>query len=151
MNKLNRLFLLTLFILILVVIVLSANLVKKNNDENVSRSSNSPILINFDKNDFGKIDDFIEKFKEGKSSYLMLIPPTIDSGFLIDDVYSDGKIVNWTIDSSRDALSSKKSVNYSCQQIDKIETVESYTVVLSSCKNYDPNEKLKIFSISKKD
>ncbi|QUL56080.1 DUF4362 domain-containing protein [Paenibacillus tritici] len=97
-----------------------------------------------------RIDNFIENFNQGKSDYLMLIPRPVDSGFVINDVYTEGKTITWGIDNSRDALSTGKGMKYYCKKIEKAETNDFYTVLLSNCVNFDPDEKLKVFTIEKK-
>lgn len=150
MNKFNRIALvINCLLVILLVFLLMKTLNEK--DKNTSESSHLPILFNFDNNDLKKIDNFIDNFNHEKSDYLMLIPQPIDSGFVINDVYTEGKTITWSIDNSRDALSSGKEMSYYCKKIEKEETNDFYTVVLSNCVDFKPDEKLKVFNIDKKD
>ncbi|WP_019913959.1 DUF4362 domain-containing protein [Paenibacillus sp. HW567] len=150
MNKSNRILLLINILLVVLLFFLLVN-THKEKVKNTYVSSNLPILLNFDNNDLKKIDHFIDNFNHRKSDYLMLIPRPIDSGFVINDVYTDGKTITWSIDNSRDALSTAKTTNYYCQKIEKVETNEFYNILLSNCVDFDPDEKLKILNIEKKD
>jgi hypothetical protein len=85
------------------------------------------ILYNMDKLDVARLDEMVQRHSEGKGDYLMLIPPIIDGGYWIYDVHSNGSIIQWTIDNSRDGMSSNPGkMTYSCREISKQERVENY-------------------------
>lgn len=150
MNKSNRIILVINSILVVLLVFLLIKTLNEKN-ENTSQSSQFPILFDFDHNDLRRIDKFIDNFNEGNSDYLMLIPQPIDSGYIINDVSTEDKIVTWSVDNSRDALSVTKGMNYSCKKIEKDETNDFYTILLSNCADFKADEKLKIFRIDKKE
>ncbi|WP_084760229.1 DUF4362 domain-containing protein [Cohnella panacarvi] len=73
------------------------------------------ILINYDKEDFSRIEEFVARFNKHQADYLLVIPPIIDGGYWIYDFISDGKQVKITIDTSRDGYSDGSISKYSCQ------------------------------------
>ncbi|WP_238655887.1 DUF4362 domain-containing protein [Paenibacillus piscarius] len=150
MNKINRIILvINSLLVILLVFLLIKTLYEK--DEKTSVTSQLSILFDFDNTDLRRIDQFIDNFNAGKADYLMLIPQPIDSGYIINDVSIEGKTVTWSVDNSRDALSVAKGMNYSCEKIEKEETNDFYNILLSNCSEFKPDEKLKVFSIDKKE
>ncbi|MNJ48394.1 hypothetical protein D3C77_435870 [compost metagenome] len=152
-NKLTFLLVLVILILSVLMILLFINSTGKNTDVNIDEANrNNSILINFDEKDLGQLKDLVSRFKEGKGDYLMLIPPIIDGGYWIHDVYSNGGEIEWSIDNTRDGMSGtgKGIRKYTCQSIDKYETEEFFTIELSKCENHEPNEKLPVITIWKK-
>jgi len=111
----------------------------------------SDILTRFDDKELDQLDDVINRYKDGKGGYLMLIPPVVDGGYWIYEYWSNGRELKWTVDNSRDGMSgSDRGVRvYSCKAMDKEESAEDYWVVLSECEGYAPEEKLYIFGIDK--
>lgn len=78
------------------------------------------------------------------------IQPTLDSGRLIYDYYSDGRELHWVEDHTRDAWSGNSGKNeYVCKAIELEETTEFYSVVLSKCANQPSEEKLNVVSFRK--
>ncbi|GIP58499.1 DUF4362 domain-containing protein [Paenibacillus woosongensis] len=147
------------FLLLLVILIMSVSMIwvvinsmdKGKDADKHEVSRNHSILINFDENDFEQLEDLVSRFKEGKGNYLMLIPPIVDGGYWIHDVYSNGREIKWTIDNTRDGMSGdgRGIRKYTCKAIDKNETEELFTIELSQCDDLDPNEKLSVISIWK--
>lgn len=100
MNKINRIILVINSLLVVLLVFLLIKTLNEK-DEKTSVSSQLSILFDFDYNDLRRIDQFIDNFNDGKSDYLMLIPQPIDSGYIINDVYTEGKTVTWSVDNSR--------------------------------------------------
>lgn len=152
MNKLT-------FVLLFVILILSVSLIwtvinsmdKGRDVDRHEANRNDSILLNFDEKDLEQLEDLVSRFKEGKGSNLMLIPPIVDGGYWIHDVYSNGREIEWTIDNTRDGMSGdgRGIRKYTCRSIDKNETEELFTIELSQCDDLDPNEKLSVISIWK--
>ncbi|WP_163951567.1 DUF4362 domain-containing protein [Paenibacillus sp. SYP-B3998] len=118
-------------------------------DEGALKSTDI-ILHRFDQTDIKRLNELVERHKNGKGDYLMLIPPIIDGGYWIHDVQSDGNEITWTIDNNRDGMSSEHGKQvYRCKSISMHETKEHYVYTLDQCDNEGENS-LSIFSILKK-
>jgi hypothetical protein len=117
-------------------------------DEGTLKSTDI-ILHRFDQTDIKRLNDMVERHKNRKGDYLMLIPPIIDGGYWIHDVHSDGKEITWTIDNTRDGMSSEHGKQvYRCKSISMNETKEYYVYILDQCDN-EGEKSLPIFSILK--
>ncbi|REE67027.1 hypothetical protein A8990_14536 [Paenibacillus taihuensis] len=82
--------------LILIIAVLGTILCFTIMKTDTSDRKNDTILYHFDLKDVNRLNELVERHNNGKGDYLMLIPPIIDSGYVINDVHSDGKEVTWT-------------------------------------------------------
>jgi len=81
----------------------------------------------------------------------MLIPPIIDGGYWIHDVQSNGREVIWTIDNTRDGMSSEHGKQvYRCKRISMDETNDRYVYTLNQCDN-EGEKSIPIFSLPKED
>jgi hypothetical protein len=106
------------------------------------------ILHHFDRTDIRRLDEMVKRHGEGKGDYLLLIPRTVDGGYWIHDVHSNGREITWTIDNTRDGMSSEQGKRtYKCKVISKSETGEHHVYTLEQCDNEERS--LPIFSISK--
>lgn len=106
------------------------------------------ILHHFEQTDIRRLDEMVKRHGEGKGDYLLLIPRTVDGGYWIHDVHSNGREITWTIDNTRDGMSSEQGkMTYKCKVIGKSETDEHHVYTLEQCNN--EQRKLPIFSISK--
>ncbi|SFW70887.1 protein of unknown function [Paenibacillus sp. UNCCL117] len=109
------------------------------------------ILHRFNKMDVDRLNEMVQRHKNGKGDYLMLIPPIIDGGYWIHDVHSNGREVTWTIDSTRDVMSSEHGKQvYKCKRISMDETKDFYVYTLNQCDNKG-EESIAIFSLLKED
>lgn len=152
MNKLTFVLLFVILILSVSLIWTVANLMDKGGVvDNHEANRNHSILISFDEKDLEQLEDLVSRFKEGKGHNLMLIPPVVDGGYWIHDVYSNGREIEWTIDNTRDGMSGdgRGIRKYTCKAIDKNETEELFTIELSQCDGFEPNEKFSVISIWK--
>lgn len=152
MKRLNKTAFISICINIILIVVVLAWIVDKyivNHD--IEESRDRTILLHFDQKDLKELNDLVTRFKEGKGKYIMLIPPIVDGGYWIHDVYSNGRVIEWSIDNTRDGMSgsSKGVKTYSCQSIERVETEELYTIYLSECEGFNADEKLPVFSILK--
>ncbi|MNI53437.1 hypothetical protein D3C73_1082660 [compost metagenome] len=107
------------------------------------------ILHHFNKVDVERLNEMVERHENGKGDYLMLIPPIIDGGYWIHDVHSNGREVTWTIDNTRDGMSSEHGKQaYRCKSISMDERKDHYVYTLDQCDN-EGEKSLPIFSIHK--
>ena len=139
------------YILLTIILVLIIALIITNKDKtSTEESRNEFFLVNFDRKDFKRLEVLANRFKEGKGDNLMLIPPVIDGGYWIHDVMSNGREIYWTVDNTRDGMSSNTGKKeYICKGIDIRELEDHYTFELSKCNNYKEDEKLVIVSFLK--
>ncbi|WP_169090846.1 DUF4362 domain-containing protein [Paenibacillus sp. PL91] len=85
------------------------------------------ILHHFNKADAERLNEMVHRHKNEKGDYLMLIPPIIDGGYWIHDVHSNGREITWTIDNTRDRMSSEcGKLVYNCKSINMNEIKEQY-------------------------
>jgi hypothetical protein len=132
-----------LFIIAVLVGLLAADLEKSE----LAESKREDILIHFDRKDLNRMKETIQRFSEGKGDNLMLIEPTIDSGRLIYDFYSDGYELHWIEDNTRDAWGSDPGKNeYVCKAMDLKETRDRFNVELSQCNTLPTDMKFTIVS-----
>jgi hypothetical protein len=118
---------------------------------NFATDRKSIILHNFNMLDVDRLNEMVQRHKEGKGDYLMLIPPIIDGGYSIHDVHSNGREVTWTIDNTRDGMSSEHGKQvYRCKRISMDETKEHYVYILNQCDN-EGEKSITIFSLLKED
>ncbi|MCY9698220.1 DUF4362 domain-containing protein [Paenibacillus alginolyticus] len=109
------------------------------------------ILHHFNKVDVDRLNEMVQRHKNGKGDYLMLIPPIIDGGYWIHDVHSNGREVTWTIDNTRDGMSSEHGKQvYRCKMISMDETKDHYVYTLNQCEN-EGEKSIPIFSLLKED
>lgn len=107
------------------------------------------ILHHFNKADAERLNEMVHRHKNEKGDYLKLIPPIIDGGYWIHDVHSNGREITWTIDNTRDGMSSERGkLVYSCKSINMNETKEHYVYTLDECDN-EGEKSLSILSIPK--
>jgi|GEM_PF-1541972 len=66
-------------------------------------------LVNFDRTDLQRMDNFVARFHDRKGDYLMAIPLTIEGGAVIYDLRSDGRKIDILIDNTRDGYASDRS------------------------------------------
>lgn len=141
------------FLLLTIIIILVITLIVTNKyQRSIDVSRNEHFLINFDQRDFNRLEEMVNRFKEGKGDNLMIIPPIVDGGYWIHDVISNGREIQWVVDNSRDGMSSERGrVEYICKSIDINESEDYYTFVLSNCKNIKEDEILNIVSFIKEE
>lgn len=109
------------------------------------------ILHHFDKVDAERLNEMVQRHQNGKGDYLILIPPIIDGGYWIHDVHSNGSEITWTIDNTRDGMSSERGKQvYQCKSISMHEKKEHYVYTLEQCDN-EGEKSLPILSILKED
>lgn len=107
------------------------------------------ILHHFNKVDVERLNEMVQRHQNGKGDYLMLIPPIIDGGYWIHDVHSNGREITWTLDNTRDGMSSERGKQvYRCKSISMNETKEHYVYTLDQCDN-EGKKSLPILSILK--
>lgn len=112
---------------------------------------NDIILHHFNKVEVDRLNEMVQRHKDGKGDYLMLIPPIIDGGYWIHDVHSNGSEVTWTIDNTRDGMSSVHGKQvYKCKSISMDQTKDHYVYTLSQCDN-EGDKSIPIFSLLKED
>ncbi|CAN7499626.1 DUF4362 domain-containing protein [Paenibacillus sp. LjRoot153] len=112
---------------------------------------NDIILHHFNKVDVERLYEMVQRHKNGKGDYLVLIPPIIDGGFWIHDVQSNGREVTWTIDNTRDGMSSEHGKQvYRCKRISMDETKDHYVYTLNQCDN-EGEKSIPIFRLLKED
>ena len=112
LRKIKILYILTMLVA-LVFIISACTKSEKLPEEN----STDDILINYNEEDFKRIEYFVSRFNEAKSDYFIVIPPIIDGGYWIYDFFTDGKEVNIRIDSTRDSYSNRENHEFSCKGI----------------------------------
>lgn len=139
------------YLLLTIIVGLVAALIITNKDEShVAKLRSENFLVTFDNGDFKRLEEMVDRFKEGKGDNLMLIPPIIDGGYWIHDVMSNGREIYWTVDNTRDGMSSNRGkTEYICKAIDIRESEAYYTFELSKCKNFKEDEKLEVVSFFK--
>lgn len=130
------------------VMILVINLTPDNNN---ALERNNNILHHFNKVDVDRLNEMVQRHKNGKGDYLILIPPIIDGGYWIHDVQSNGREVIWTIDNTRDGMSSEHGKQvYRCKRISMDETNDRYVYTLNQCDN-EGEKSIPIFSLFKED
>lgn len=135
-----------LFVIAMLIGLLAANVRETGGAETRGKD----ILIHFDQNDLNRMKETVHRFSEGKGDNLMLIEPTTDSGRLIHDFYSDGKVLHWTEDDTRDAWSSSPGkTEYVCKAIELKETEDRFEVELSQCNIQPSDVKFSVISFLK--
>ncbi|ANE45525.1 hypothetical protein SY83_03460 [Paenibacillus swuensis] len=114
-------------------------------------TSRRSILYDFDEADVDRLNEMVHRHANRKGDYLMLIPPIIDGGYSIHDVHSNGRVITWTIDNSRDGMSSERDrgkQTFNCLGISLHTDKEFYKYTLDEC--YDGYEgSFTVFSIRK--
>ncbi|MBP1989781.1 DUF4362 domain-containing protein [Paenibacillus eucommiae] len=150
MNYLNMLRTkITIGVLAGIIVVLVTILVINLTTDKEALERKDIILHHFNKVDVERLDEMVQRHKNGKGDYLMLIPPIIDGGYWIHDVHSNGREVTWTIDNTRDGMSSEHGKQiYRCKKINMIETKDDYVYTLDQCDN-EGEKSIPIFSILK--
>lgn len=140
-------YLLLLIILgLIIALILVLNMAQKPN------TNNEYFLVNFDKADFNRLEELVSRFKQNEGDVLMIIPPILDGGHWIHDVISNGREIQWIVDRSRDGMSANRGkTEFSCQEIDMIETEIHFTFELSRCQNYDSNMRFPMVSFLKEE
>lgn len=119
-------------------------------DKKVLERKNN-ILHHFDKVDVDRLNEMVERHKNGKGDYLLLIPPILDGGYWIHDVHSNGREVTWTIDNTRDGMSAKEGKQvYKCKNISMDETEDYYVYTLNQCDN-EGEKSIPIFRLRKEE
>ncbi|WP_108995815.1 DUF4362 domain-containing protein [Paenibacillus agaridevorans] len=109
------------------------------------------ILHRFNQADIERLNEMVHRHREGKGDYLLLIPPAFDGGYWIHDVHSNGRTITWTIDNTRDGMSSgadKGKQEFICQNIQLRENSERYVYTLEQCAGED-DEILPVFTYRK--
>jgi hypothetical protein len=139
----------TIVVLSVIIVLLATSLVIKQTSHQDVLERKDIILHNFDQADIDRLNEMVQRHENGKGDYLMLIPPIIDGGYWIHDVHSDGREITWTIDNTRDGMSSERGKQiYRCKSISQHETKEQYVYTLSQCDNQG-EKSFPILSISK--
>lgn len=132
-------------LLIVIIGALVVNLASNKND----LERDEIILHRFDRVEIERLNELVKRHQDGKGDYLMLIPPIIDGGYWIYDVHSNGKEITWTIDNTRDGMSSDRGKQvYRCNSIRMHETTEHFVYTLNECEN-QVDKSLPIFSVLK--
>lgn len=117
--------------------------------KNKELAAGSNILIHFDRADYDRMNQFVERFHEGKGDLLMAIPATIEGGPIIYDLQSDGRQIKVTRDDTRDAYSSSPGkTTVVCRAIEWEETGDSKRIAMSKCDGAD-GERLSLFDFEK--
>ncbi|WP_436236312.1 hypothetical protein [Paenibacillus sp. LjRoot153] len=130
------------------VMIIVINLTPDNKN---ALERNDIILHHFNKVDVERLYEMVQRHKNGKGDYLVLIPPIIDGGFWIHDVQSNGREVTWTIDNTRDGMSSEHGKQvYRCKRISMDETKDHYVYTLNQCDN-EGEKSIPIFRLLKED
>jgi hypothetical protein len=139
----------TIVVLSVIIVLLATSLViKQTSHQDVLQRKNS-ILHHFDQADIDRLNEMVQRHENGKGDYLMLIPPITDGGYWIHEVHSDGREITWTIDNTRDEMSSKRGKQvYRCKSISQYKTKEQYVYTLSQCDNQG-EKSIPILRISK--
>jgi hypothetical protein len=100
---------------LLIVIVGALVVNPASNKNNLERDE--IILHRFDRVEIERLNELVKRHQDGKGDYLMLIPPIIDGGYWIYDMHSNGKEITWTIDNTRDGMSSDRGKQvYRCNK-----------------------------------
>ncbi|MEK4064304.1 MULTISPECIES: DUF4362 domain-containing protein [Paenibacillus] len=141
----------TIMLLEAVIIAVLATLLILEFIERPSRSNDQPNLItHFDQMDLDRIKEMIQRFEDGKGDNLTLLNWGIDSGPFIHDVYNDGRELRWTLDNTRDSMSSATGkTEYVCKAIGLENTTDFYRVNLSEYSGYPKEEKINIIFFRK--
>ncbi|MHA6529980.1 hypothetical protein [Paenibacillus sp. BAC0078] len=118
---------------------------------NKGEARDQPDLItHFDQTDLDRIKEMIARFGGGRGDNLTMIQWGVDSGPFIHDLYSDGRVIRWTVDNTRDGMSSNTGkTEYVCRAMRLDETVEFYSVELSNCEGYAKDETISLISFRK--
>jgi hypothetical protein len=85
-----------------------------SNSDVYSKRKPDNILIQFDNKDLVRMNQFISKFHDSKSDYVLAITTTVEGNFIIYDFISNGRNIDISIDYSRDAYSDGKTNSYVC-------------------------------------
>ncbi|WP_054028103.1 DUF4362 domain-containing protein [Bacillus sp. FJAT-28004] len=120
-----------LVLLILVCFGISACSNSSNNHKQPIHTG-SDILKTFGDEDLIRMKEFVDRFNNKKSDYVLAIPPFLDGGYSIYDLISDGKLVTIKRDSTRDIYGGSKST-FTCKAMKIQEEGDEQQLVLGSC------------------
>lgn len=96
------------------------------------------ILIRFDHADYERMNQFAERFRQGKNDYVMAIPKTIEGGPIIYDIRSYEGVITVKIDHSRDAYgAAPEQAEYDCRGIGWRREEGKTRLTLSSCEGIE--------------
>lgn len=127
--------LIQLFIMAMLLGLLAAELNKTGSTAN----KRDDVLIHYDQNDLNRMIEMIRRFREGNGDNLLLIEPTMDNrGRFIHEFYSDGKVLHWTEEYTRDEWNAPPRPETVCKAIDLKEYRDRFDVELSQC-NIQPS------------
>ncbi|MBD2870268.1 DUF4362 domain-containing protein [Paenibacillus arenilitoris] len=141
----------TIAVLAVTVAALAAALtVTLTSDGGESRREKKQFVLHrFDRQDAERLNEMVGRHADGKGDYLMLIPPIVDGGYWIHDVHSDGRNITWTVDNTRDGMSSQQGKTvYRCKAVSVDEQDERYVYTLEQCEGYD-EQSLPILAVPK--
>ncbi|WP_270169258.1 DUF4362 domain-containing protein [Paenibacillus sp. SYP-B4298] len=94
------------------------------------------ILKTFGDEDLERMQEFVDRFNDNRSDYVMAIPPIIDGGYAIYDLKSDGDMVTVRTDRTRDMYSGKEST-FSCRAMEVRKDGSKQIVVLDKCEGLE--------------
>lgn len=139
------------FVIILeafIIGLLTGLLVLAANQEETRDQPN--LITQFDQTDLDRIKEMIARFDRGDGDNLTLLQWGVDSGPYIHDLYSDGRVIHWTVDNTRDGMSANTGkTEYVCRVIRLAETVEFHKVELSDCEGYAKDATISLISFRK--
>lgn len=131
-------------LVIIVVLCIGLFISYRINVEEQQYYWDADVLIHKDKTDLKRVEYFVERFKDKKGDYLMVVEPMFDSGQTIHDIQTNGREINWVIDNTRDAYSTMEKETFKCGDINREESDRKITFSLSQCKGYDKSEQLPV-------
>lgn len=119
------------------------------NEKPYAMNVTNDIIVNYNEEDFKRIEYFVSSFNDGKADYLLVIPPIIDGGYWIYDLFTDGNEIKIRIDSSRDFYSDRKNHEFTCKEIaivnEKTDEGKGRRILeANSCKGTDAIDKLEV-------
>lgn len=133
----------------LIIVLLSGFWIRETNKPVPLARDQRNLITHFDQLDLDRIREMIHRFKEGKGDNLTMLRWGVDSGPFIHDVYDDGKVLHWTVDSTRDWAGYNGKIEYVCREIQLTEVEEFYKVELSDCENQPEDFKVNPVSFPK--
>ncbi|MFX3635356.1 MAG: hypothetical protein ACE3L7_09365 [Candidatus Pristimantibacillus sp.] len=131
-------------LVIIVVLCIGLFISYRSNIEQQQYYRDADVLIHKDKTDLKRVEYFVERFKDKKGDYLMIVEPSFDSGQTIHDVWATSRVINWTSDYTRDIYSTVDKQFFECGDINRTESDRKITFSLSECKGYDKTEQLPV-------
>jgi hypothetical protein len=124
----------TIYILMCISLVACSSSKVDKNKQIIHHESN--IMKSFDEQDYKRMKQFVDRFNDKKGDYILAIPPIIDGGYTIYDLYSDGNRVTIKIDGTRDIYGGRE-YKYVCGAMKIENNGEEQVVVMNKCEGLE--------------